>query len=204
MGVAIHAIPPRIQTAYHSALKPAPTAASHSNPVQSCRYQNNQGGIHGKSRDCASAASRGAQPDAVTGRDVRPSNFRDRVFERYGIIPQVKPTDPNRFGSFTAENGAGAASTLGKGERSRAETKAHHISSRKTENRGGSAGEVGEGEGGEEEIGGLEPTNSKEVVRYDVLDKLSAFPKPSQSMFEPHGVACVESLTFVRDGIVWN
>jgi hypothetical protein len=154
-----HTIPPKIQTAYHSVAKPAPTAASHSNPVQSCRYQNNLGSIHGKSRDCASAASRGAQPDAVTGRDVRPSNLRDRVFEPYGSIPQVKPTDPNRFGSFTAQNGAGAASTLGKGERSSAETQSDDFSSRQKENRGGTKGTVGEVEGGEKEISSLDWAN---------------------------------------------
>ena len=36
---------------------------------------------------------------------------------------------------------------MGKGERSRAETQAHNISSRQKENRRRSAGEVGEGEG---------------------------------------------------------
>jgi hypothetical protein len=179
MGVAIHAIPPRIQTAYHSALKPAPTAASHSNPVQSCRYQNNQGGIHGKSRDCASAASRGAQPDAVTGRDVRPSNFRDRVFERYGSIPQVKPTDPNRFGSFTAQNGAGAESAMGKGEESSAETKANHVGISPQEDCGGTKGTVGEDTGGEEEIGG--GVTSAIRVKRAAMNKKKAQNQPSLS-----------------------
>src|ERR1039458_6428972 len=82
-----------------------------------------------KARNLPPQQPRGAQPDAVTGRDVRPSNFRDRVFERYGSIPQVKPTDPNRFGSFTAQNGAGAESAMGKGKESSAETQAHNISS---------------------------------------------------------------------------
>jgi len=35
---------------------------------------------------------------------------------------------------------------MGKGERSRAETQAHYISSGQKENRGGTAGKVGEGE----------------------------------------------------------
>jgi len=43
---------------------------------------------------------------------------------------------------------------MGEGERSRAETKAHDISSRQKEDRGGTAGKVGEVEGCEEEIGG--------------------------------------------------
>ena len=110
-----------------------------------------------ESRECASGASRGAQPDAVKGRDVRPSNFRDRVFERYESIPQVRPTDPNRVGSFTSQNGAGAASAMGKGEGASGETKADDFSSRQKENCGGTKGEVGEAEGAAEE-GGVEPT----------------------------------------------
>jgi hypothetical protein len=39
---------------------------------------------------------------------------------------------------------------MGKGERSRAETQAHNISSRQEEDRSRTAGKVGEGEGGEE------------------------------------------------------
>ena len=92
---------------------------------------------------------------------------------------------------------------MGKGKRSRAETQAHDLSSRQKKNRGRTAGTLGEDTGGEEEVGGVEPTYSKEVARYDVLDKLSAFPKPSQSVFEPHSMVCVESLIFIRDGIGW-
>ena len=39
---------------------------------------------------------------------------------------------------------------MGKGERSRAETEEHNLSSRQKEDRSRSAGEMGEGEGGEE------------------------------------------------------
>jgi hypothetical protein len=46
---------------------------------------------------------------------------------------------------------------MGKSERSSAETKANHISSRQKENRSGTKGTVGEGESGEEEIGGVGP-----------------------------------------------
>ena len=63
---------------------------------------------------------------------------------------------------------------------------------------------MGEVEGGEEEVGCAEPTTRKRDCRFDVLDKLSAFPKPSQSVFEPHSLSCVESLTFICDGIVWH
>ena len=49
-------------------------------------------------------------------------------------------------------------------------------------------------------VNGLE----KRGCRCDVFDKLSAFPKPSQSVFEPHSVSCVESLTFITDGIIWH
>ena len=31
-----------------------------------------------------------------------------------------------------------------------------------------------------------------------------AFPEPSQSVFEPHSLSCVESLTFIRDGINYH
>jgi hypothetical protein len=41
---------------------------------------------------------------------------------------------------------------MGKSERSSAETQAHNINGRKTENRGGSKGTLGEAEGGEEEV----------------------------------------------------
>jgi hypothetical protein len=44
-----------------------------------------------------------------------------------------------------------AESAMGTGERSRAETQTHYISSRQKENRGGTAGKVGEAEGAEEE-----------------------------------------------------
>src|ERR1035437_6271009 len=47
---------------------------------------------------------------------------------------------------------------MGKDGRSRAETQANHLSGRQEENRSRSAGTVGEGQGGEEEIGGVEPT----------------------------------------------
>jgi hypothetical protein len=50
---------------------------------------------------------------------------------------------------------------MGKGEGSRAETKANDLGRRQKENRGGAAGEVGEGEGCEEEIGGLEPAEQR-------------------------------------------
>jgi hypothetical protein len=122
------------------------------------RHNEYRGDNNVESRECASGASRGAQPDAVTGRDVRPSNFRDRVFERYESIPQVRPTDPNRVGSFTSQNGAGAESAMGKGEESSAETRANHIGGREKENRGGTKGTLGEDTGGEEEVGCVEPT----------------------------------------------
>ena len=117
---------------------------------------------NGKSNQCASAASCGAARSAVARGEVRPSDFRDRVFERYGSIPQVGTTDPNSVRSFTAENGAGTKSEMGKGsegtEASSGESennwlgscKAHHVASRPQEDRGGAAGAVGEGTGGEE------------------------------------------------------
>src|ERR1035437_2567347 len=35
------------------------------------------------------------------------------------------------------------------------------------------------------------------------VNHCEGFPKPSRSVFEPHALSCVESLTFIRDGIVW-
>jgi hypothetical protein len=46
-----------------------------------------------------------------------------------------QPTEANYIGSFTAENGAGAASALGKGERSGAEAKADGLSRRQKKDR---------------------------------------------------------------------
>src|ERR1039458_9926301 len=132
-----------------------------------------------KARNLPPQQPRGAQPDAVTGRDVRPSNFRDRVFERYGSIPQVKPTDPNRFGSFTAQNGAGAESAMGKGEESSAETKANHVGISPQEDCGGTKGTVGEDTGGEEEIGG--GVTSAIRVKRAAMNKKKAQNQPSLS-----------------------
>jgi hypothetical protein len=78
-------------------------------------------------------------------------------------IPQVGTTDPNSVRSFTAENGAGTKSEMGKGsegtEASSGESKnnwlgsckAHHVGISPQEDRGGTAEEVGAGEGCEEE-----------------------------------------------------
>jgi len=48
---------------------------------------------------------------------------------------------------------------MGKGEKSRAETEAHHVGVSPQEDRGGTKGTVGEDTGGEEEIGGLDWAN---------------------------------------------
>ncbi len=48
---------------------------------------------------------------------------------------------------------------MGKGERSSAETQAHHLSSGQEKDRSRSAGKVGENTGGEEEIGSLDWAN---------------------------------------------
>jgi len=118
---------------------------------------NTEGGNNGKSDQRASGTSQGAQPGANRGGEVRPSDFRDRVAERFGGIPESKPTDPNRIGSFAPENGAGTASAMGKGrEGIRANEgsdglrscKAHHVGVSPQEDRGGTAGAVGAGEGG--------------------------------------------------------
>jgi hypothetical protein len=50
---------------------------------------------------------------------------------------------------------------MGKGERSRAETQAHNISSRQKEDRGGCTCTLGEVQSGEEKVGGLEPAEQR-------------------------------------------
>src|SRR5580692_1299715 len=70
-------------------------------------------GDYGKSRECASAASCGAARSAVARREVRPSDFSDRVATWFRIISPNKPTEANCIGSFTAENGAGAEGEMG-------------------------------------------------------------------------------------------
>jgi hypothetical protein len=70
---------------------------------------------NGKSNQRASTASCGAARSAVARREVRPSDFSDRVAKWFRNIPERKPTNPNYFGSFTTENGAGAKGEMGKG-----------------------------------------------------------------------------------------
>jgi len=127
------------------------------------RCQNIRGGNNVESRECASGTLRGSQCYTVTVREVKPSNFSNRIFRWFGSIQQIRPTKANRVRSFTAENGTGAASAMGKDERSSAETQAHNLSSRTKADRSGAAGEVGEGEGGEEDC--LEPTEPAACMR---------------------------------------
>jgi len=47
-------------------------------------------------------------------REVRPSDFRDRVAKWFRNIPERKTSNPNYLGSFTTENGAGAKGEMGK------------------------------------------------------------------------------------------
>jgi hypothetical protein len=125
-------------------------------------------GDYGKSNQCASAASCGAARSAVARGEVGSGNFGDRVLERYGNIPEDKPTDPNGIGSFAAENGAGTKGEMGKGWEGIAFSggsendwlctrEAHHVSLSPQEDRGGTAGTLGAGEGASEEESGLEP-----------------------------------------------
>jgi hypothetical protein len=85
-----------------------------SHPIQYPALSNTEDN-NGKSNQCASAASCGAARSAVARGEVGSSNFRDRVVERFGSIPQVGTTDPNSVRSFTAEKGAGTKSEMGKG-----------------------------------------------------------------------------------------
>ena len=70
-------------------------------------------GDYGKSRKCASTASCGAARSAVARREVRPSDFSDRVATRFRIISPNKPTEANYIGGFEAENGAGSEGEMG-------------------------------------------------------------------------------------------
>jgi hypothetical protein len=120
---------------------------------------------NGKSNQCASAASCGAARSAVARREVRPSDFRDRVAKWFRNIPERKPTNPSYFGSFAAENGAGAKSEMGKDSESIAassgrskksglhSSEAHDLGSRPQEDRGCAKSEVGDNPSGEEESG---------------------------------------------------
>jgi hypothetical protein len=114
---------------------------------------------NGESNQCASAASCGAARSAVARREVGSSNYGDRVVKRYGNISHGNPTDPNRIGSFAAENGAGAKSEMGEGSEWIAvregsdgfgSCQTHDVSISPQEDRGGAAGTLGAGEGGEE------------------------------------------------------
>jgi hypothetical protein len=118
-------------------------------------------GNNGKPNQCASAASRRAQANAITGGEVGSSDFSDRVIERFGDIPASKPTDPSNIGSFTAQDGAGTKGEMGKGsERIAANStneddeldpgETHHVSGSPQEDRSGTACTVGEVEGGKE------------------------------------------------------
>ena len=120
---------------------------------------------NGKSNQCASAASCGAARSAIARREVRPSDFRDRVAKCFRNIPERKPTNPNYFGSFTTENGAGTKSEMGKGSQRIAASsrgnendwlrtrEAHNVGVSEAEDRRRSKSEMGEGKGGEEESG---------------------------------------------------
>jgi hypothetical protein len=72
-------------------------------------------GNNGKPNWGAPAASCRAQTGAVAGREVRSSNLSDRVVKRYGNNQAGKPTDPNNIAGFTAQDGTGATSEMGKG-----------------------------------------------------------------------------------------
>jgi hypothetical protein len=74
-----------------------------------------EGEINGKPKQCASAASYGAQASSVTCGEVGSSNLSDRVIKRFGNIGADKPIDANHIGSVTAQDGTRATSTVGDG-----------------------------------------------------------------------------------------
>jgi hypothetical protein len=81
---------------------------------------------------------------------ARRSHFGDRVSERFRSSRQVKPTGPHDVGGGAAQNGAGAASTMGEDTRTFAVkiqfgfSKAHYVSISPQEDHDRSVGEVGE------------------------------------------------------------
>jgi hypothetical protein len=80
----------------------------------------------------------------------------------------------------------GAASTLGKGEESSAETQAHDLSSRQKANRGGTKGAVGEVEGGEE-VGGVSDLRAEHSSLAQMpFQKLQ---RPIPRLFRSHRIA---------------
>jgi hypothetical protein len=146
--------------------------ANHSNPIQYPALSKHRGGNNGKSNQCTSAASCGAARIAVTRREVRPSDFTDRVAKWFRNIPERKTSNPNYLGSVTAENGAGAKGEMGKGEGGiegsdgLGSCEAHHVGIRPQEDRGGTAGTLGEGEGGSEEGGIIERESAAQVAGF--------------------------------------
>ena len=119
-------------------------------------------GEYGKSNQCASAASCGAARSAVARREVRPSDFRDRIAKWFRNIAERKTSNPNYLGSFTTENGEGAKGEMGEGSEGTpacnennwpGSCKAHHFAGRTQEDRSSAKSAVGEAEGGAEESG---------------------------------------------------
>jgi hypothetical protein len=93
---------------------------------------------------------------------VGSSDCSDRVIKRVGNIPQSEPTDPNNIAGFTAQDGTGATSEMGKrsqritasGDRENngldfCET--HHVSSSPQEDRSVPTSEMGQAESSAEE-----------------------------------------------------
>jgi hypothetical protein len=128
--------------------------------IHTIRAAVNLEGDYGKSRKCASAASCGAARNAVARREVRPSDFSDRVATWLRIISPNKPTEANYIGSFTPENGAGAEGEMGecsKGVTANGSGRlspyegSYDVGFSPEKDRGGTAGTLGEDTSGEQE-----------------------------------------------------
>jgi hypothetical protein len=72
-----------------------------------------RGGTHDKSKYRAGATSTGAQPGAVTSREVRSSDLCGRIIKWFGIVTKGNPNDASRVDRFAAENGTSAEGEMG-------------------------------------------------------------------------------------------
>ena len=113
----------------------------------------------GTLKQCAPAASRRAQANAVASGEVGSSDFSHQVVKRSGNNPERKPTDPSDIGSFTAQDGPGAKGTMGESSEGIAASsvgtrlgscETHHVGISPQEDRGVPAGKVGKDQAAEE------------------------------------------------------
>jgi hypothetical protein len=175
MGAAIDTVPPRIEDSVSPCSKPRARCPKSFQSITMRRCQNIRGGNNVESRECASGTLRGSQCYTVTVREVKPSNFSNRVFKWFGNKREDKPTEANYIGNFTSENGAGAKSAVGGYSQTVAigvgwkniqllSCQTHHVDISPQEDRSGTNRTLGEVQGCKQE-GGLEQGSLLRRVR---------------------------------------